>query len=279
MLKVNKLKFIAQILAGGIAVYFVNNHHALGQEHQGSSQSRYLWIQVPFSIVNPGLSIGGDTNCYGGSTTNTHGFGSANLQQRGNGFSFDGSGSTYGSSYGYAQCTNSPSIQIPSSINNKVLSVHVDCQEKTYDAKGDGKGWGSWGDDQAVYVRALAACQHKEQGTASEDIRAKWKEFTVTMNLRRAEEQKLIVAGKYNLDSCITLSLANIESRRPFLLYQPKMVGLSSQEQIIRYISLSIGSLENGCKQEIELRKNAVSEERVQIFWEKIDSDLVQKAR
>lgn len=279
MTKPNKIKYICQILAGGAAIYFAGNLHAQSQEHQGSRQNRFLWIQVPYSIISPGVTIGGDTNCYGGSTSNAYGLGQANVQPRGNGLTVNGSGTAYGSSSGYAQCTNSPSFQIPSSTANKVLSVHVDCQERTYDAKGDGKAWRNWGEEQAVYERAMAACHHKEQRTTSEDMTAKWKEVIATINDRRAEEQRLIAAKKYNLDSCISLSLANIESFKPFWLLKPEMVGLSSQEQIIRFVSLVKGSLESACMQEIELRKKGASKERVEIFWEKINSDSVQRAR
>ena len=64
-----------------------------------------------------------------------------------------------------------------------------------------------------------------------------------------------------------------------FWLLKPEMVGLSSQEQIIRFVSLVKGSLESACMQEIELRKKGASKERVEIFWEKINSDSVQRAR
>ena len=39
------------------------------------------------------------------------------------------------------KCTKTPARYIPKRTSTKNLRVHVDCKDKTYDAKGDGKGW------------------------------------------------------------------------------------------------------------------------------------------
>ena len=39
------------------------------------------------------------------------------------------------------KCTKSPARYIPEKTSTKNLRVHFDCKDKTYDAKGDGKGW------------------------------------------------------------------------------------------------------------------------------------------
>ena len=39
------------------------------------------------------------------------------------------------------KCTKTPARYIPEKTSTKNLRVHVDCKDKTYDAKGDGKGW------------------------------------------------------------------------------------------------------------------------------------------
>lgn len=253
--------------------------NVFGQEHRSSSHTRFLWIEVPYSIINPGATIGGGTNCYGGSTTTTYGSGSASVQPYGNGLSVNGSGNAYGSTSGSAQCVNTPSFQIPSSTTNKVLSVHIDCKEKTYDAKGDGKAWMSWGNEQAVYERAMVACRDKEQGTSREDMAAKWEAVKVALDNRKAEEEKLILSKKYNIDACISLSLLNIKDLSPFWLLQPSMIGLSSPEQVIRFISIAKGSLEDDCSGEFTLVKNGLSSQRRELYWEKKMSEHIQSAR
>ena len=39
------------------------------------------------------------------------------------------------------KCTKTPARYIPEKTSTKNLRVHVDCKDKTYDAKGDGRGW------------------------------------------------------------------------------------------------------------------------------------------
>ena len=275
--KVYNPKLIFPILAGGMALSLSAGQHVFGQEHKSSSHARFLWIEVPYSIVNPGATIGGGANCYGGSTTSAYGSGTASVQPFGNGLSVNGSGNAYGSTSGSAQCVNTPSFQIPSSTTNKVLSVHIDCKEKTYDAKGDGKAWMSWGNEQAVYERAMVACRDKEQGASREDMAAKWEAVKVALDNRKAEEQLLLLSKKYDLDACISLSLLNIKNLSPFLLLRPSMIGLSSQEQVIRFISLRKGSLEDNCREELVLIKNGTSRQRIELFWEKKLSENIQQ--
>ena len=272
-------KLIFPILAGGIAFSFSANQHVLSQENKSTSDARFLWIEVPYSIVNPGVTIGGGTNCYGGSTTSTYGSGSASVQPYGNGLSVNGSGNTYGFSSGSAQCVNTPSFEIPSSTTNKVLSVHVDCKERTYDAKGDGAGWISWGNEQAVYERAMAACRDRQQGTSRDDMAAKWEKVKVSLDNRKAEEKLLILSKKYDLDACISLSLLNLKDLSPFWLLQPNMIGLSGPEQVTRFISITMGSLEDSCKGELMLLKNGASSQRIELYYGKIMSEQIQKAR
>ena len=274
-----KSKLVLQILVGGIALSFSANQHALGEENKNSSDTRFLWIEVPYSIVDPGATIGGGTKCYGGSTTSTYGSGSASVQPYRNGLSVNGSGNTYGFSSSSARCVNTPSFEIPSSTTNKVLSVHVDCKERTYDAKGDGAGWISWRNEQAVYDRALAACRDRQQGTSREDMAAKWEKVKISIENRKAEEKLLILSKKYSLDACISMSLLNINDLAPFWLLQPSMIGLSSPEQVTRFVSIAKGSLEDGCRGELNLLKNGASSQRVELYWEKINSEQNQKAR
>ena len=273
------LKRVGRIIVVGMVLCLVTRNQALSQDLEVGSKERYVWIQVPYSIVSPGMTIGGDTSCYGESNANSYGAGSAYVQPYGNGASVNSSGMSLGSSYGYSKCTSSPSLQIPSMTTNKILSVHVDCQKMTYDAKGDGKGWRGWGDEQAVYERAAAACHSKKDGTSREDMVGKWEQAKAALAVRKADEIKALKDKKYDVEWCISTSLANINDFSPFWLIQPDMVGLTSREQVVRYISLSKASLESDCNAELKLIKSGASQERVGLFWEKVNSTAVEKAR
>ena len=39
------------------------------------------------------------------------------------------------------KCTKKPARYIPEKTSTKNLRVHIDCKDRTYDAKGDGRGW------------------------------------------------------------------------------------------------------------------------------------------
>lgn len=89
---------------------------------------RYVWMDMVYEYNTPPMTIGGDSvTCdtnYLGSTT----------------------------------CTKDPSYTIPARSGSKVLSVHVDCTDRTYDAKGDRQGWKSWRQDAEVYKAASRRC-------------------------------------------------------------------------------------------------------------------------
>lgn len=111
---------------------------------------RHIWIDVPYQRTNPGITYGGQTSCYG----STSSFGSANAHVYGN--NAFGYGSSHSS--GSSNCVKSPTFSTPATTSRYVLKVHVDCVDQTYDAKGDLMGWQSWNRDYAVYERAKHAC-------------------------------------------------------------------------------------------------------------------------
>jgi hypothetical protein len=71
----------------------------------------------------------------------------------------------------------------------------------------------------------------------------------------KQNELEIILSKKYSLDACISISLLNINDLAPFWLLQPSMIGLSSPEQVTRFVSIAKGSLEDGCRGELNLLK------------------------
>jgi hypothetical protein len=162
---------------------------------------------------------------------------------------------------------------------NKVLSVHIDCQDRTYDAKGDGKGWTSWGEERAVYERAIAACRSGGEGTQGENMALKWEQAKASLAARKEEEAKAIKEKRYDLEWCISASLANLKDQSQFWELQPDMVGLKSRDQVSRLIVLIQASLEDDCNGELNLIKAGASPQRIELYWAKSFSSLMEKVR
>jgi hypothetical protein len=87
----------------------------------------YVWTDVPYAEEIPAKIFGGETKC------STDYFGNVN-------------------------CYTSPTYIRPASIHRYLLQVHVDCTDRTYDAKGDGRGWQSWREDAVVNRIASQKC-------------------------------------------------------------------------------------------------------------------------
>ena len=117
---------------------------ALGPAKAEIPGHRYVWGELPFSFVTPERVIEGKTTC----VTNNYGNGGRqpnNTDNRTNSWNYNGNSSPNQKPTGstYTSCTTIPPRVIPSSSTTKLLQVHYDCTDQTYDAKGDGKAWQS----------------------------------------------------------------------------------------------------------------------------------------
>ena len=117
---------------------------ALGPAKAEIPGHRYAWGELPFTFVTPERVIEGKTTC----VTNNYGNGG---RQQNNNYNPTGNWNQNGNSSPnnkptgstYTSCTTIPPQVIPSSSRTKLLQVHYDCTDQTYDAKGDGKAWQS----------------------------------------------------------------------------------------------------------------------------------------
>jgi len=89
---------------------------------------KYVWTHAIYTYNQPGMSFGGDVNCTS---------------------SFLGS----------VNCTKSPTYTSAPSQYKRRLSIHVDCTDRTYDAKGDRQGWKSWNHAPNLYDSFVYACR------------------------------------------------------------------------------------------------------------------------
>ena len=117
---------------------------ALGPAKAEIPGHRYVWGELPFNFVTPERVIQGKTTC----VTNNYGDGGRRQNHNHNpttNWNYNGNGSPNNKPTGssYTTCTTIPPRVIPSSSSSKLLQVHYDCTDQTYDAKGDGKAWQS----------------------------------------------------------------------------------------------------------------------------------------
>lgn len=215
-----------------LALALIAGGPALSEEDRG----RYIWINVPYSMTSPGMTIGGGSSCYGGSSSSAYGSSSAYAQPYSNGLSINGSGYATGSSSGYNECSQDPTIHIPTSTSNKALSVHIVCKDRTYDAKGDGMGWKSWGEEAAVYERAIKAWRGESSEQRGKLLSKMREQAKAEYEERRIIEKDVIKQNNYNVDMRINISLANMNSLQPFFETKPDMIGLSNKAEVTRYI-------------------------------------------
>ena len=86
---------------------------------------KYVWTSATYTVYKPGMSIGGNVSCYGNS---------------------------------YVNCYKSPTFTSGPREYQQTLAVHVDCTDRTYDAKGDRQGWKSWNHAPNLYRQFVYAC-------------------------------------------------------------------------------------------------------------------------
>ena len=91
---------------------------------------KYIWTHATYTFTTPGMTLGGDVSC--------------------NTYSYTGT----------VQCSKSPSYTTAPSQYQRRLSIHVDCTDRTFDAKGDKQGWKSWNHAPNLYNQFVQECNY-----------------------------------------------------------------------------------------------------------------------
>ena len=89
---------------------------------------KYVWTHAIYTFSQPGMTLGGDVTC--------------------------------SELLGSVSCSKSPSYTTAPSQYKRRLRVHVDCTDRTFDAKGDKQAWKSWDYAPNLYSTFVSACNN-----------------------------------------------------------------------------------------------------------------------
>lgn len=196
---------------------------------------RYVWIDSPFVFSTPGYVLPGSTRCTGSSS----GIASSTMKYS-HIFQPQMQSSASGSSTANLECDSTASIYSQPSSSTKNLRVQVDCKDKTYDAKGDNKGWQNWSLEPSIYARAVVACV--DAGYTKNDLAIDNLDFAA-----KTEVESVFASGKYSYEYCLIESTKNINATSKVLS------GSANPLQLSFYISRLTTTLPDQCARSWQL--------------------------
>ena len=140
------------------------------------------------------------------------------------------------------KCTKSPARYIPEKTLTKNLRVHVDCKDKTYDAKGDGKGWRKLVLQETVLNAAKEPCFRSGYVIDANN-------YVFNSETRNSSSQYTIISQKFPYEVCLKDSINQLRAEKNLSLKNPQSIGLSSLEQVNAYYLQLRSKVPNICEQ------------------------------
>ena len=119
------------------------------------------------------------------------------------------------------KCTKTPARYIPEKTSTKNLRVHVDCKDKTYDAKGDGKGWRKLVLQETVLNAAKEPCL--SSGYVIDNNNYIFNSVT-----KNPISQYSTIPKKVNYEVCLKDSINQLRAEKSLSTQNPQSIGLSS---------------------------------------------------
>ena len=169
---------------------------------------RYIWLSVPYSFTEREKYINSEEVCeYISSKEKNNQNSQKSIIQK---------------------CTKTPARYIPEKTSTKNLRVHVDCKDRTYDAKGDGKGWRKLVLEETVLNSAKEPCLKNGYVIGSTNY--------VFNNINRNKSTPYsIIPQTLTYEECLKDSINQLSAEKDLSLSNPKSIGLSTLEQVNAY--------------------------------------------
>ena len=160
------------------------------------------------------------------------------------------------------KCTTTPARYIPEKTSTKNLRVHVDCKDRTYDAKGDGKGWRKLVLEETVLNSAKEPCLKNGYVIGSNNY--------VLNNLNRNKSTPYsTIPQTQTYEECLKDSINQLSVERDLSLLNPESIGLSTLEQVNAYYLQLRSNLPNICKQLTSIENSELSNAEIQLsIWD-----------
>ena len=168
------------------------------------------------------------------------------------------------------KCTRTPARYIPEKTSTKNLRVHVDCKDRTYDAKGDGKGWRKLVLEETVLNSAKEPCLKNGYVIGSNNY--------VFNNLNRNKSTPYSTIPYTNTyEECLTDSINQLSEEKDLSLSNPKSIGLSTLEQVNAYYLQLRSNLPNICKQLTTIENRELSKVEIQLsIWDPMKLEAIE---
>tara|TARA_Y100001968_G_C19336702_1_gene707280 strand:+ start:234 stop:983 length:750 start_codon:yes stop_codon:yes gene_type:complete len=216
-----------------------------------NQKQRYVWLSVLYVFNEPEKIIDEKEICQYHSSNNWDSESSEKSKRK--------------------ECTYTPERYIPPKIIEKILRVHVDCQDKTYDAKGDGKGWRKLELQENVLISSIRPC-----------TKAGYNMKTLLMGFSPTEINEIYGSDfgrSITYKECLQDSLDFIEVDNFNIRKDPKKFGLSSEAQIHAYYLLLRSKVPQICREIVEASNQGLSKLEIDLkIWDPLRLQAMEYA-
>ena len=168
------------------------------------------------------------------------------------------------------KCTKTPARYIPEKKLTKNLRVHVDCKDKTYDAKGDGKGWRKLVLQESVLNAAKEPCLRSGYVIDTNN-------YVFNSETRNPISQYSTIPKKVTYEACLKDSINQLSAEKGLSLQNPQSIGLSSLEQVNAYYLQLRSKVPNICEQLNSKKYSGLSKIEIELsLWDPMKLEAIE---
>ena len=216
-----------------------------------NGDKRYVWINVPYVFIEPAKYIAETEEC---TDTKRHEWEKGISEE-----------------YRKETCTFHPERYIPEQRTEKRLRVHVDCKDKTYDAKGDKKGWRSISLQDNVIKSSIVPCTRNGY-----DMSELISQINYSLENQTLSNKKLIDNNQSSYQSCIEQSLEMIDRESESEEENRKLKFLSEGQRYAYFLRIK-SKIPSGCKKITNLSNSHLIKSEIGLtVWDPIREEALQ---
>ena len=168
------------------------------------------------------------------------------------------------------KCTKSPARYIPEKTLTKNLRVHIDCKDKTYDAKGDGKGWRKLVLQETVLNAAKDPCLRSGYIIDANN-------YVFHSETKNPISKYSEITQKVTNEVCLKDSINQLRAEKDLSLQNPQSIGLSSIEQVNAYYLQLRTKIPKICEELISKRNDGHSKIEIELsLWDPMKLEAIE---
>ena len=168
------------------------------------------------------------------------------------------------------KCTKTPARYIPEKTSTKNLRVHVDCKDKTYDAKGDGKGWRKLVLQESVLNAANEPCLKSGYVIHTNS-------YVFNSETSNPISQYSTIPKKVTYEACLKDLINQLSAEKGLSLQNPQSIGLSSIEQVNAYYLQLRTKIPKICEELISKRNDGLSKIEIELsLWDPMKLEAIE---